>query len=169
MECKWLPPLYAEPDWNNYRDYEEKLYKFFCYVYFSNSMYFKDLIVRYRFHPIVDGREEVFYHLTCRDYTKEKDRMPDPGRIIRSAWARAIIENYDCSFECCDEKPLYWAKTDSRSKKKRHMLFFQNYLVILEEREKYFLLITGYYVSEEYKRVGFIKDCETFKKQKTPQ
>ena len=156
MECKWLPDFYYEPDWNNYSLFEESLYSFFRKLYFDNPLFFLEIIVRFRHNPKVNNKEEVFYHLTCKDYQYEGNRSPDPQRIIRIKWTRAFVENHVCYDDCCSSKPLYWKKMNGN--KLRHKIFYKNFLVILEEREKYFLLITGYYIEEEYYRRGLIKE-----------
>ena len=123
MECKWLPDFYDEPVWNDYPAFEEKLYLLFKRLYLENPLTFKELIVRYRFKPFVNNKEEVFYHLTCKDFEKEGDRCPDPNRIVRIKWTRAFIENHICKHDCCTSKPLYWTKTYGN--KIRHKIFLK--------------------------------------------
>lgn len=106
MGCKWLPDFYEEPDWNDFSSFEQKLYEFFRKLYLDNPLFFQEIIVKYRFKPIVNNKEEVFYHLTCKDYETTGERSPDPNRIIRIAWTKAFIENYKCENDCCEFKPL---------------------------------------------------------------
>lgn len=150
MSCEWLPQFYEYPDWNNYAAYEKKLYSFFRAIYILRLMNFKGTILRYRRHPIIENREELYYHLTCCDYNKEKDRMPDPERIIRIEWTRAFIENYLCYNTCCNSKPMYWIKKYNTCIK--HKIFHNDFLIVIEERVEYYLLITGHYINEEYYR-----------------
>ena len=96
--------------------------------------------------------------MTCKDYTSDGVRCPDPNRIIRIAWTKSFIENHVCLEECCLTKPLYWTKRDGN--KLKHKIFHEGFLVILEERDEYFLLITGFYVEEEYYKKGLIKEYE---------
>ena len=35
MECKWLPDYFAEPDWNDYRSFEDNLYKLFKQMFLT--------------------------------------------------------------------------------------------------------------------------------------
>lgn len=156
MTCKWLPEFYDEPDWNDFQSFENKLYEVFRALYLDSQILFNEIIVKYRFKPYVNNREEVFYHLTCKDYEEEGLRSPDPDRIVRIKWTKAFIENHICNEVCCDLKPLYWTK--EYGKNQRHKIFYQDFLVILEERENYFLLITGYYVQEAHYRRGLEKE-----------
>lgn len=156
MECMWLPDYYEQPDWNNYIVFEENLYFLFRKLYLDNPLVFHDQFVRYRHHPKINDKEEIFYHLTCKTNDFDGDRSPDPNRIIRIKWARSFIENHICLNECCKSKPFYWTKLDGN--KLKHKIFFEDYLVILEERDDYFLLITGFYVEEEYYKRGLLKE-----------
>ena len=171
MECKWLPPLYAEPDWNSFEDYEKALYEYFCSIYFSKPIFFKTIKVKYRTYSLYEGKQEVYYHLTCRDFNKDMKRNPEACRIIRVSWTRAIIENHDCQDNCCNDKPRYWTEFNLKRKRLRHKLLFRDFLVILEEWDNFFLLISGYYVDEEYQRVGLMKQYKNYciDNKKTPQ
>lgn len=164
--CKWLPALYPDPDWNNYMYYEETLYEWFWKTYLDPQypLVFNQKIVRYRHHPKTNDKEEVFYHLTCKKYRGDNERKPDANRIVRIKWPKAFIENYDCSNSCCVEKPLYWK--DLKNKSILHKIFHLNYLVVIEERERYCLLVTGFYVEETYYRRGLLKEYEKSKKAK---
>lgn len=79
------------------------------------------------------------------------------------------IDNYKCKEKCnnCD-KVLYFE--EYYKKNVRVYLLFKGvkFLVILEKREKYNLLITGYYVEYEHTMRKYIKKYEQYKKQKTP-
>jgi len=158
MDCKWLPEYYEAPNWNDYSSFETRLYEFFKLLYFSNPLEFQRIIVRYRHRPYFNNREDVFYHLTCKTYVEGEDRFPDPNRIIRIAWTKAFVENYICKERCCAEKPLYWTKAYPTGI--RHKILFNDFLVILEERDKYFLLVTGFYVEEKYYLIGLQKEAQ---------
>ena len=70
MKCKWLPQLYEYPDWNNYAEYESKLYTFFKKLYWYNSVYFNDKKLVLKKYPMDSNtnREESFYHFSCKVY-----------------------------------------------------------------------------------------------------
>lgn len=61
MECKWLPEFYEEPAWSNYSAFEDRLYLQFRSTYIDQALYYIGNIVRYRYHPRINGKEEVFY------------------------------------------------------------------------------------------------------------
>jgi len=158
-DCKWLPDLYYYPDWNNYKDYENDLYEFFKNYYIESAMDFRGKRIQFRNYPIENGKLEAFYHIICKNYTEKNNRQPDAERIIRITWARALIENYICTYNCCDEKPLYWSQLGNKGAHK-HYIYFQRYLVIMEERQDYFLFITAFFVEEEYYHRKLQKDYQ---------
>lgn len=154
--CRWLPELIEYPDWNKYKEYEDKLYCIFREMYLDSNIYYQRKPIKYRYVPKINDKEESFYHCTCKNYVKIEEREPDPNRMIRIKWIKYFIENYDCKFDCCNNKPLRWIE-QYKNKNYRHYIYFKRYLVILEERENYCLLISGFYVDEEYYHHGLIK------------
>lgn len=162
-QCKWLPDLYDYPDWNNFKDYEDKLYEVFRLLYLDSELSFLNKPLRYRYQPKFNEKEEVFYHCTCKDYSSINSRQPDPNRMIRIRWIKAFIENYICRYNCFPDCPLYWTET-YKNKNLRHYIYLEGYLVIIEERESYFLFITAFFVEDEYYHKGLLKRA---KKQKT--
>lgn len=156
--CKWLPDTFRYPDWNNYKAYEDELYTIFKDEIINGNLNFRGKPVIYRRHPIENGKEEGFYHCTCKNYTTPNDRMPDPERMIRLPWLSALVINYACNDTCCSDKPIIWKQLHKNNY--RYYLYFRRYLVILEERERFFVLITGFYVEEEYYHRSLIKDSQ---------
>ena len=157
--CKWLPDLFDEPDWNNYYKYEERLYNLFKTQIIDTPLLFRNKPIKIRRIPMENNKEEAFYHCTCKNYTDIQNRSPDPERMIRLPWLSAIIQNYNCKEDCCDEKPLLWRKL-AKSNNYRYHIYFNDYLVILEERADYVLLITAFYVEEDYYHRKLIKDSQ---------
>lgn len=115
----------------------------------------------------INSQESIIMQLA--DSTNPNDRIPDPRRAERIGWNKPIIENYLCDENCNNcEKILYFEKY--YKKNVRAYFLFKNvkFLVIIEKREKYNLLITGYYVEYENAMNKFLREYEQYKKQKTP-
>ncbi|MBI9014061.1 MAG: hypothetical protein JEZ08_17635 [Clostridiales bacterium] len=152
MCCSWLPEFYDYPVWAEYDKYEMGLFDEFLNVYKNKPIYFTNERVSFKRKPEYLGKDESFYHMTCRKFEVDKrtgeilERDPDPERMIRIRWSRAIIENHLCNNGCCME-PYYWTKV-FKNGNLRHKIYKDQYLVILEEREDYFLFVTGYYVDD---------------------
>lgn len=62
---------------------------------------------------------------------------------------------------------LIWK--NKRGKDERIVLFneAENYIVILTDRNNYYLLITAYFVETEHRKKSLLKEYETYKKAKT--
>ena len=93
----WLPKLELMDDYdNNWKKYQEALYEIFKYDFMSSKPKFEGIPVNIRKHPIEYGREEAFFHITCQDYMKNGERVPDFRRCERIRWVKAFIENNNC-------------------------------------------------------------------------
>ena len=172
-DCKWLPAIVECKDFTKWNEYLEEIYKIFKKDFVNTKPIFENKIVNFRRAPMDGKYEHTFTHLTHKDEyhnsDNPNDRIPDPRRAERIGWNRAIIDNYKCNEQCenCD-KVLHFE--EYYKKNIRVYLLFRNvkFLVILEKRESYNLLITGYYIEYEHTMKKYIKKYEQYKKQKTP-
>lgn len=166
----WLPDTIPYNSNENWGDYEDALYSIFEYDFIKSQPRFKGKQVQIRRHPVELGREEAFWHVTCRDFSKDGDRKPDLRRCERIKWVRAFIENYDCKKSCgndCDG--LYIWATQYKNKTRFKILFKDEmYVVIIEEREKYCLLITAFYIDNENRLEKMLKEYYRVMKQEAP-
>lgn len=162
MEC-WIP---EEEDIDVSRPWgpqEESLYRIFQSEFIASKPMFGGIPVNIRANPRFDKKEESFWHLTCRDYAKvdglPESRVPDIGRCRKIRWPRAFIEKHPL---CVDDEALgdtcggvlVWRSTHKpkkgRPKERVKMLLEEeSYLVVLESRGRYYLLITAYPLEEE--------------------
>lgn len=172
-ECKWLPDIVECKDFGKWNEYLEEIYEIFKKDFIYSRPIFEGKGVNFRRAPMDGKYEHTFTHLTHKDeyhnYTNPNDRIPDPRRAERIGWNKPIIENYLCDENCNNcEKILYFEKY--YKKNVRAYFLFKNvkFLVIIEKREKYNLLITGYYVEYENAMNKLLREYEQYKKQKTP-
>lgn len=172
-KCKWLPDIVECTDFGKWNEYLDSIYEIFKKDFIDNRPIFDGKGVNFRKAPMDGKYEHTFIHLTHKDeyhnFSNPNDRLPDPRRAERMGWNKAIIENYKCSDTCenCD-KVLYFE--EYYKKNIRVYLLFKDvkFLVIIEKRENYNLLITGYYIEYEHTMKKYIKKYEQYKKQKTP-
>lgn len=147
-----MPELIPYEGYDCWATYEEILYKIFRNHFIDNYTYFKNRKVKIRFHPIMNGKEEAFYHVTCNDYLKTGDRQPDLRRCERIKWVKAYIENYNCNSllcESCDGIRIW--EEPYKSNSRIHILSEkERYIVVIEKRESYYLLITAHYLEQDH-------------------
>lgn len=169
LSYSWLPPLVLQSQYvcgdtqSSWNAYEDALYEIFLRDLIQTRLCFHDKKVKIRKHPIIDGREEAFYHIICQDYYSDHDRLPDLRRCERVRWPRAIIEHVDASSEMLEDDILVWKKTIKNKDRIHILLEKERYLLVLEERESYYLLITAFYIQEDHtlrKKLKEYHDCK---------
>jgi len=161
----WLPKCEYYDSSQPWIDYEDFLYSIFRTDFIDSHPEFEGKDVRIRFHPIEYNKEEAFYHVTCQDYLKDGERVPDFRRCERIRWVRAFIENYNCdSSKCtgCDGIKV-WEKP-YKNNQRIHLLFEEErYIVVLERRDNYVLLITAFYIEQDHTLEKKVKEYHQYK------
>lgn len=166
-EC-WLPELIACEDLANWAIYEERLYKIFKNDFIDDAPFFLGKRVQIRYHPKENNRENAFYHVTCREFVENNDRLPDTRRCERILWIRAFIENYDACLNkhCLGCEGVKSWREPYRSNYRRYFLLKEKrYVVILEERPKYHLLITAFWIEYEHTLKKLLKRYEQYREK----
>lgn len=172
-KCKWLPNIIDFPDLNKWKEYENDLYKLFVENFIQSHPIFNNKPVHIKRFPLDGNREHAFTHLTCKtesDNPKDvNDRSPDFRRAERLNWIKPVIEHYPCLEDCIDcNKIKYWEELFKN--KVRINLFFEDfrYIIVLEDRGNYYLLITAYYIHYDgviqKKKMKYLQ----YEKQKKP-
>ena len=69
--------IFFEDTEGGWAEYQDKLYSVFCRDLKDTGFSFKGKTVKIRYQPIEFGKEEAFFHITCQDYKKDGDRVPD--------------------------------------------------------------------------------------------
>ena len=171
--CTWLPPIIKletfSGDWDKYY---KNLYEKFVNDFIEKPLYFNNKIVQVRINPKQNNYEHAFIHLTCetmKDGITLNDRIPDLRRCERIGWNRAIINNYPCTNSCknCD-KILYYEEYYKNTIRISLLFYDVRFKVILEQRENYYLLITGYYIKYDFRLNKELKRAKDYFQQKTP-
>ncbi len=77
--------------------------------------------------------------------------------------------NIYCDESCMECDKFLYFEQYYKNRVRAYFLFKDvRFLVIIEKREEYNLLITGFYIEYENAMKKYIKKYETYKKQKTP-
>lgn len=106
-------------------------------------------------HPMMDGKEATFWHITSEGSTEE-ERIPELRRSERIRWPRPMIDALTSgSFHCWVQK---------RKAEKRIVLAVADfsYVVILADRGTYIMLWTAYYVEYNHSRRKKQKEYEGY-------
>lgn len=150
IDCEWLPSLIPY-DGGEWEVYEAILYQIFKKDFIVNSPYYKNNKVVIRKHPMFQSKEEAFFHITCKEDKTTNDRVPDLRRCERIKWVKAFIDNAECDIGCSEcEGIKVWDKPYNNTVR-THILFEeQKYMVVLEKRIDYVLLITAFYLDYEH-------------------
>ena len=161
--CPYLPEEIICDDITKWDIYEEKLFQVFRNEFIENSVLYKDKQVKIRFNPITLGRPEGFYHVTTKHYDNSKERYPDPNRCRRIKWTKAIIEKISVNCNTCKlcNGIKIWRELYKNNNYRIYFLFQDEmFLVIIEERGKYYLLITAIYIDYKYKLNEYLRKYE---------
>lgn len=162
-------------DFNDYQEwttYEEKLYSLFKQDFILTKPTFNNKKVTIRKHPTVFEKEQAFFHITSVDtkITHDlNDREPDLRRCERIHWIRPIIE-IQRYMQCLNHCLKIWIE-DTKGKERIHLLNEEEqFIVVLEERIDYVLLITAYYIEHKHTLKKKLKKYHQYlekQKQKT--
>lgn len=164
----WLPSLNPYDFEEDYKIYESRLYKKYRADFIDSHPLYETKIVKVRFQPIIDGYEESFIHFTCKKYENVEAREPDFKRCERLHWIRKVIENYLCKESCAEvcSGILIWEEPYKMYSRVHFLFEDERYLVIIEKRETYNLLITAYYLEYDNALEKQLKHYAQYKKAK---
>lgn len=173
FQCLWLSPLITLEQYNNnWEEYNNKLYEIFLRDFVKNELFFEKKKIQIRINPKQNNYEHAFIHLTCVSSDTHydlNDRIPDFRRCERISWNREIIENYNCKENCIGCQKVLYYEHYYKNKVRIDLVFVDaRFKVILERREGYILLITGYYIQFDYTLKKEIAKYNKYMKQKTP-
>lgn len=163
----WLPGLELYKNYSSWNEYEEALYSIFRKDFIESHPNYKSKRVKIRRHPIECGKEEAFFHVTCQDYQKDGNRAPDFRRCERIRWVRAFIEHYHCDSSLCEtcDGVKIWEEPYHGKKRVHILLLEERYMVVLEPRESYCLLITAFYFDHDHALAKKLKHYEKYRTQ----
>lgn len=159
--CKWLPATIPMNRNETSVDYLSRLYTVFVNDFNLSHPQFlgKDVIYDTNL-PLVNGREEAFYHLTTVDdhSTYIQHREIDYARSERLPWIRKVIENYKCADGCCDGIKVW------KNKRRIKILFEkEKYFIVLQKHSKNFHLVTAFYINWPHELEKLKKEYECYK------
>lgn len=136
--------------------YLEAVYEVFRTEYLENRPVFRGRQLRLKAHPMTDGKEATFWHMTTSGET-EAERKPDMKRMERIRWSPKMIDG--------SEHPYLKVWRNSRPGGQDSVLIWhdaEKFLVVLRDRGEYLLPWTAYPVN--YRNMGkkLMKEYEAY-------
>jgi len=162
--CPKLPDIILLDDFNGaWNEYVEALYNRFKQDFVIKKPTFLGKNVDIIHEKFYQNKERSFWHIISTGGTDD-DRLPDMERCEKIGWAKALILD---DGNCSDYK--LWIRYCDKSKRDRYYIMCaeNNYLVILEDRNSHFKIITAYCV-EEYMVKKYLADYARYQQTKTP-
>ena len=175
VKCGWLPKRIMPPEnvWNKdeYIKYEDILYQIYIDQIFNKIGIYNGKLVSMKKYPLTAERHESFYHIICGTHKDGTIKGLDTERASRLLWGKAMIQNEPCKYDlsaCGCSGLLVW-DSNYKGKRRRKILFKdKRYIVILEDRPKYWLYITSYYIESSYKLQNLTKEYHEATKNALP-
>lgn len=165
----WLPPLclFANHG-NHWGRYEEFLYSRFRRDFIVQPPRIGREVVHVNLAPVVNGKEESFWHLVTetehvvRDGKEMPERVPNFRRCERIDWPGAILREGE------SERVRVWRERRPDGRRIVHALADFSYLVALAIRgEGRLYLATAFPVDEDGRRIRLRKQYERFLRERS--
>lgn len=161
------PLMLYENEEKGWKAYEENLYSVFCHDLRDGDLTYRGKTLKIRYQPMEYDKEEAFFHITCQDYKKDGDRVPDFRRCERIRWVKQFIcaddENAKVEFEGTSYELKTWAE-QVKNDLRHHILCEElKYMVVVAERDRYCLLITAYYFEHDHSLMKKLKKYNAYK------
>lgn len=159
-----------DPQVSSLSEYIEVLYQIFRYDLVAQPLPWKNdgLHVSFRRHPEIEGRHAVFWHIISGGTGEEASRQIEPQRCTRLRWVRTLVELFNVDFP--NERKILWWTDTKRSSRPRYVITREefDYIVVIEERPKFALLVTAYYIEHKHRRRKLRREHDTYWEQQEP-
>ena len=142
----WLPQLEFFNNYNGWQHYIDSLYKIYLEDFIKNPIVINGKRLQQRRLPQFLDKDKAFWHICGHDETQNIPN--DFSRHERIRWPKAIILHRN------DVAIKIWQDDNyagSNGKFQVSIWFNNEYLVVLEPREKYILFITAYCTDKQHK------------------
>ena len=136
---EWLPPLVRFSEYGNWPAYVDAIYEFYLNDFVRSRFTVGCKPLKMRRFPQTQGKDKAFWHLCGHD--EGQSEPTDFSRCERIRWPKPILLNRG------DRSVKMWAADNFKTSngKLRVLVWFNDeYLVVLEPRADYVLLVTAY-------------------------
>lgn len=163
--CESLPEIIELSSFGgDFSKYQEFLYnEIFLKQLYNYKLQYNNKLVELKRSPLYEGKEDSFFHLTCKIFEKNSlERTPDFRRSERLCWLKPAIE-IDHGKLCQKECFLVYKRPFKRKTRICFLNPIDRYFVVLEERPGSYLLITAFYIDYDNMLEKKIKEYEKYK------
>lgn len=161
MPCNKTPSIIELDDFSgNYEAYEDAVYALYEETFEKCHFDWLGKPISQKRYPMFKNKSGTFWHIISSG-PEEISRLPDLRRYERVAWPAFILDY--CKNNC--NQLLIWK--NKRKGKTRILLWCQDidYLVVLDERDKYCLFWTAYPVTYKHTKEKLLKEYNEYMKQ----
>ncbi len=141
----------------NYVEYENAVFEMYRSCFPDVSLFFRGKPVRHKKYPEYLGKPATFWHIIS-DGQEESTRLPNLRRYETIAWPFYIIR------ECLDVCGTLLVWENVRKGKHNTLLFCPDvdYLVVLSNRDGYYVFWTAYPVEREHTRRKLLQEYSEY-------
>ena len=135
----WLPELELFGNYKGWQHYIDCLYQIYLEDFINNPIIINGKQIQQRRFPQTHDKDKAFWHICGHD--NEQSTPDDFSRFERIRWPKAIILHRD------DTTIKIWQDDNYAGENNNLQVsiwFNDEYLVVLEPRNKYILFITAY-------------------------
>lgn len=136
-------------------DYLDSLYAAFLSDLVHGNLFWKDSAtpLSLRRNPMVSERHAIFWHIISGGGSEESARVIDGERCRRLHWIAPMIRMFNLTHPALGAGTIRWWRSP-RPGSPRFLLSTSDYsyVVVIEERPEYALLVTAYCVEQEHRR-----------------
>ena len=117
-------------------------------------------IVKCRWHDSIENRHGGFWHCVSGGDSLDHLRNLDPARCQRLHWIRPMIDEFNRSYTQGGPAEIVWWVSSRNSTSPRYLLATPDfsYIVIIDQRIGFALLVTAYHLESERRRKKFEKE-----------
>lgn len=148
-------------------DYHNRAYNIYKKEIVDSILNFKGKKVITREYPIEDGKVQSFFHIISEQNKNGlKIRLYKNERVKFIPYISEIIKNYykcENCIESCSKIKVWSAPYKNKIYRTKLYLEDEDYIIILEERKEYYLLISAYVVDRLDRKEDLLKEYNKYK------
>ena len=122
-----------------------------------------------RRHPEIRGKHAIFWHVISGGTGAEETRHLEIERCRRIGWIRPLIEGFNQDYPV-EYEIKWWISSRSRGNTKRYLLAVNDfeYVVVVDEKSSYAVLVTAYYVEHNHRRQKLRREHDEYWQKQEP-